>query len=225
MNDEETHSTVDTPTQPVIKIGEVQGGVGPAAAPGQAASEITPPVPPVGSGATRLSRGARLALLAALILAGLALASNLLLIARLWRVQDMAAAGLERAVGQLEGFCRDGAMPITFPISQTINFKGDIALPENMVFPFKGNIPIRTTVRIAIPGLPGAPTVEVPINTVVPVDTQVALPGGIRVPIDTAVPIRQDFTVDLCTAGSSTGEFVRQLVEELNAVRSSIAVP
>jgi hypothetical protein len=209
----------------VIKIGEVQGGVGRAAAPGQAASEITPPVPPVGGGAGGVSRGARLALLAALILAGLALASNLLLIVRLWRVQDMAAAGLERTIGQLEGFCGNGTVPITFPISQTIHFKSDIALPENMVFPFKGNIPIRTTVRITIPGLPGAPTVEVPINTVVPVDTQVALPGGIRVPIDTTVPIRQDFTVDLCTAGSGTREFVHQLLEELKTVRSSIAVP
>jgi hypothetical protein len=195
-----------------------------------------PPMPPVGPPAdaepsrgpalskmtSRLGCGARLAILSALLLAGLALASNLILILALLRIQTAAIVGLDGAIAQVEQVCGPDAAPIIFPISQTIHFKGDIALPGGMNFPFKGNIPIRTTVRIAVPGLPGSPTIEVPINTVVPVDTQVPLPDGMRFPIDTVVPIRQDMPIDLCVEGGPARGFLEQTLQSLKGIRQNL---
>lgn len=174
---------------------------------------------------SRLGCGARLAIISALLLAGLALASSLLLILGLLRIQAAAIAGLDGAIAQMEGVCGPNAAPIIFPISQTIHFKGDIALPGGMNFPFKGNIPIRTTVRITVSGLPGSPTLEVPINTVVPVDTQVPLPDGMRFPIDTMIPVRQDLPIDLCVEGGPARGFLEQTLQSLKGVRQSLQFP
>jgi hypothetical protein len=171
---------------------------------------------------SRLGCGARLAILVALLLAGLALASNLILVLALLRIQTAAIVGLDSAIAQAEQVCGPGAAPIIFPISQTIHFKGDITLPDGMNFPFKGNIPIRTTVRITISGLPGSPTIEAPINTVVPVDTQVPLPDGMRFPIDTVVPIRQDLPIDLCVEGGPVRGFLEQTLQSLKEIRQNL---
>ena len=173
----------------------------------------------------RLGCGARLAIVSALLLSGVALASSLLLILGLLRIQSAAIAGLDNAIALMEGVCGPNSAPIIFPISQTIHFKGDIALPGGMNFPFKGNIPIRTIVRIMVSGLPGSPTLEVPINTVVPVDTQVPLPDGMRFPIDTVVPIRQDFPIDLCVEGGPARSFLEQTIQSLKGVRQNLLFP
>lgn len=186
-------------------------------------TDVRPLAPPPTT--TRLGCGARLAILSALFLSGLALASSVLLILGLLRVQRVAIAGLDDAIAQMEGVCGPNSTPIIFPISQTIHFTGDIALPGGMEFPFKGNIPIKTTVRITVSGLPGSPTLEAPINTVVPVDTQVPLPDGMRFPIDTVVPIRQDFPIDLCLEGGPGRSFVEQALQTLKDIRQSLVFP
>jgi len=186
-------------------------------------ADVRPPTPP--QTIARLGCGARLAILSALLLSGLALASSLLLIFGLLRVRNATIAGLDDAIAQMEGMCSPNSTSIIFPISQTIHFKGDIALPGGIEFPFKGNIPIRTTVRITVSGLPGSPTLEVPINTVVPVDTQVPLPDGMRFPIDTVVPIRQDFPIDLCMEGGPGRSFLEQALQSLKDARQSLIFP
>lgn len=187
------------------------------------AEPVGSPMPPQMT--ARLGCGARLAIVSALLLSGLALASSLLLILGLLRIQRAAVAGLDDAIVQMEGVCGPNSAPIIFPISQTIHFKGDVALPGGMNFPFKGDIPIRTTVRIMVSGLPGSPTLEVPINTVVPVDAQVPLPDGMRFPIDTVVPIRQDFPIDLCVEGGPARGFLEQTLQSLKGVRQSLLFP
>lgn len=197
---------------PVAPVG-VQTGTRPAA-------ESTSP-----QATQRLGCSARLAILIALLLSVLALASNLIFITTVLRLQSAATASLDNTITQLQNLCGPDATPIMFPISQTIHFKGDIALPSGMNFPFKGDIPIRTTVRISIPGLPGGPMVEVPINTVVPVDTQVALPDGMRFPIDTAVPIRQEIPIDLCMKDGPVNGFLEQAIQSLLTIRKDFSFP
>jgi hypothetical protein len=182
-----------------------------------------PPLPR--SGQAQLGCGARLALAAALAMAMLALVVSSLLLVSLWRAGRTSGPVLDRTIGQLEGLCGSGSQPIVFPFSQTIRFQGDFALPEGMVFPFKGTIPINTVVRLTISGLPGSPTVELPIQTEVPVDTKVPVPGGLSIPIDTSIPINQEIPLDLCGPGSPTKSLLEGTIKDLKALRSSLSFP
>ena len=135
-------------------------------------------------------------------------------------VGKATANSLDGAIEQLDAVCGPNAQPVTFTFSQTIRFKGDIALPEGMVIPFKGAFPVNTVVRLTVPGLPGAPEVEVPINTSIPIDTEAPIPGGLTIPVDTEVPVRQDFPVELC--GEATGGLLREMLADLRSLRQQL---
>ncbi len=180
----------------------------------------TPVWTPAPSRPARLSRGARAVVVASLAIALIALALSLALALTLWRVGRTTATALDGAITQLDEVCGPNAQPVTFTFSQTIRFKGDIAMPEGIVMPFKGTFPVNTVVRLTVPGLPGAPEIEVPINTAIPIDTQVPIPGGISIPVDTEVPVNQDIPVELC--GQATGGLLRGMLSDLRLLRQQL---
>jgi len=183
-------------------------------------------LPPVGEPVrTGLGCGARVAVAAALAMSLLALLISSLLVVRLARAGSATAAILDRTISQLEGLCGPSSKPVIFPFSQTIHFQGDFALPEGLVIPFKGTIPFDTVVRLTINGLPGSPTVEIPIHTSVPVDTKVPVPGGISIPIDTRIPINQQIPLDLCGSGGPAKQFLEGTIRDLKGLRNGLGFP
>lgn len=179
-------------------------------------------LPAVATRGAPLSRGARVAVIAALTVGLVALVLSALLTITLWRIGRSAAGMLDETTLQLEAVCEPDAAPVMFTFSQTIRFQGNVALPEGLIMPFKGTIPINTIVRLSVPGLPGAPQIEAPINTTVPVDTEVPIPGGITIPIDTEVPVHQEIPVDLCNSSSGLAEFLRRTAADLRAIRQQL---
>lgn len=163
------------------------------------------------------ARARSLTALLALVIAGMSLALNLIVVTKLLQVRSQVDGALSSAIAQLETVCDPGSTPLTFPISQTIRFQGNIPMPQGLVIPFKGNIPFRTTIRVET--FPGGPVINVPINTVVPVDTQVPIPGNIVIPVDTSIPFRQDIPIDLCTEASPFHGLVDQLENELRTLQ------
>lgn len=155
--------------------------------------------------------------LLALLIAGVSLALNLIVITKLLQVRNQVDGVFTSVITRLEAVCDPGATPLVFPISQTIRFQGNIPMPQGLVIPFKGNIPFRTTIRVET--FPGGPVINVPINTVVPVDTQVPIPGNIVIPVDTSIPFRQDIPIDLCTEASPFHGLVDQLENELRTLQ------
>ena len=205
-----------------------QAGLAPQPAASSGWGQIPTPtsLPPVGRSArAQLGCGARLAIAAALAMSLLALVVSSLLLVRLASVGNATAAILDDSIGQLEGLCGSESAPVVFPFSQTIHFQGNFALPEGLVIPFQGTIPINTVVRLTIPGLPGAPTIELPIRTNVPVDTKVPVPGGISIPIDTRIPINQEIPLDLCGSGGPAKQFLEGAITNLRALRSTLRFP
>jgi hypothetical protein len=183
-------------------------------------------LPPVGQPVrTGLGCGAQGAIAVALAMSLLALLISSLLLVRLARAGSTTTAILDRTISQLEGLCGPSSRPVIFPFSQTIHFQGDFALPEGLVIPFKGTIPIDTVVRIKINGLPGSPTIEIPIKTSVPVDTRVPVPGGISIPIDTRIPINQEIPLDLCGPGGPAKQFLEGTIRDLKELRSGLRFP
>jgi len=173
----------------------------------------------------RLSLGARLAVLGAVVLSLIALAASAAALIPVMQARHAITSSLDNAIGAVETLCGPTGFPISIPFSQTIRFKGDVAMPDDMVIPFKGNIPINTVVRINVPGLPGSPTIEVPVNTTVPVDTQVPVPGGFTIPVDTSIPVNQEFSIDLCASGGPARNLLEQVANELRTWRSTLQSP
>jgi hypothetical protein len=203
--------------------GEAASDPAPAAEPGWGQIPTPTSLPPVGEPArARLGCGARVAVAAALAMSLLALAVSALLLVSVMRVGAATGAVLDDTIEQLEGICGPTSRPLVVPFSQTIRFQGDFALPEGLVVPFRGVIPIDTVVRMSISALPGSPAVEIPIQTSVPVDTEVPIPGGARIPIDTSIPISQDIALDLCGSGGPAARFLERTIYDLRVLRGSL---
>jgi hypothetical protein len=182
-----------------------------------------PAMPPPGR--ARLGRAARIGIAASVVMSCLALLISVLVLAEALHVRNAAAAGLDDALAQLDAVCGASAQPIVFPISQTVHFESDIVLPDNLIIPFKGNIPINTAIQVNIPGLPGAPLLRIPINTTVPVDSRVPVPGGISIPVALDVPINQRIPLDLCSGESPTRAILERAIRNARAARASLDFP
>ena len=152
---------------------------------------------------------------------------------------------MDHVLAQLEATCAPGAPPLMFPMAQTLPFKGEVRLTEKLLMPFKdtikippgltvpfqGNVPINTKVRV--PLFQHGPTVDVPINTVVRVETQLTLPAGILMPVDTRVSlpaglampmaadlaIDQNFPIDVCRPESPVQHALETAIQQLREAR------
>ena len=119
----------------------------------------------------------------------------------LQRARTRATAEMDHLLTTLEALCAPGAPPLIVPIAATLPFKGEVLLreklvmpfkdtlkmPKGLTIPFKGNVPLNTQVRV--PVFPHGPAVHVPINTVVPIETQIPLPAGLLIPVDTQLAL------------------------------------
>ena len=205
------------------------------------------PLPPV---SPRLSRGARLALTTALLLALVACTVSSVVLLELQRARVRATAGLDHLLTHLEALCVPGAPPLIVPLAQTLPFKGEVHLTEQLVMPFKdtlklskgltvpfkGNIPINTQVRV--PLLPHGPAVNVPINTTVPVETQISLPAGLLIPVDThlalpaglAIRLAADIVLDqpflvpieVCRPESPVQQVLAKAIQQVREARDNL---
>jgi hypothetical protein len=197
-----------------------------------------------------LSRGARLALTAALLLALAACTVNSVVLLELQRAHARATAGLDHLLTTLESLCAPGAPPLIVPIAHTLPFKGEVRLtdklvipfkdtlklPKGLIVPFKGNVPINTQVRV--PLFPHGPAVHVPINTAVPVETQISLPAGLLIPVDThlalpaglAIRIAADIVLEqplpvpleVCRPESPVQHVLAQAIQQVREARDNL---
>jgi len=87
-----------------------------------------------------------------------------------------------------------------------------------------------------VPLVPHGPTVDVPLNTVVRVDTHITLPAGILLPVDTrvslpaglAIPmaadmaIDQNFPIDVCRPDSPVKQAIETAIQQLREARGKV---
>jgi hypothetical protein len=159
----------------------------------------TPPPLPRASSVEQSTRRAPAALWALVIVSLLislcSLALNGVLIYRLLAVRQTVVAGLDAAIGALDGLAAQG-FRYDYHIDRVIPFSGDIPFKQEMNFPFEGNIPINTTVKVPIDaGLLGTFEVNVPINTTVRIKTSVPVRVDETFHISTEVPV--DLTIPI----------------------------
>jgi hypothetical protein len=73
-----------------------------------------------------------------------------------------------------------------------------VPIQEEMIFPFEGNFPINTTVKVPIDaGVLGTFNLDVPINTSVYVETEVPIEIDETFEVSTTIPVSMTIPIEL----------------------------
>lgn len=207
--------------------------------------EMEAPVPPIGQPAATSPAGAEEAAIppplppspvvvgrapdclwmltsAALMVATVSLLLNLALVSALLQRRAAWLTMLEQAIAALDGPSNE-TISFNFPISQTVNFEGDIPFKQDFDFPFKGNVRINTTIRVPVDlGPLGTYVADVPVDTVVPVDTSVPVHIDRTFHVKMQVPVQMEVPIELSTARPPLSEWLNRVRDLLKRLRSRL---
>lgn len=132
-----------------------------------------------------------------LVISLFSLALNGFLIYNLMNARKMAAEGLDAAIEALDNFGGDG-FHYEYRFENDVPFSGNIPFKQDLVFPFKGEVPINTTVKVPInAGALGAFVVEVPIDTSIYVNTSVPIHVDQTIHVSTTLPVSLTIPIDV----------------------------
>jgi hypothetical protein len=223
----ETPSPVGEATQPTAQAISPQPTPIPRGAPTPPSlpplREVTTP-PSLSSAQVRLERSVRvlwMVMAAVTTLALVSLALNILLITRLMAARNQAAAMLDEAARSLDNLSGVG-LSFDFPVSQTVNFEGDVPFKQDIAFPFKGNIPIDTTISVPVDmGLLGKQVVNVPVKTTVPVDITIPVHVEQTFHVKTLVPVKMNVPIRIGPNDPPLKDLITQARQWLTRIRQS----
>ncbi len=144
------------------------------------------------------------------------------LIYRLMVVQQVVMEGLDEAIAALGNLSGTGVQ-YDYHFEQMIPFSGDIPFKQDLVFPFKGNIPINTTVRVPIDVGPlGTFVVAVPINTSVHIETSIPVHVDQTVHVSTTIPLSLTIPIDIKADKPPLRDVIDRVREWLMRLRKSL---
>lgn len=146
---------------------------------------------------TRSSFALRAIVALCLILSLLSLAASAFLVYSLLDVRQTAVEGLDAAIAALDTLEGKGVR-YDYRFNKTIPISASIPIKQDLIFPFRGNFPINTTVKVPVDaGVLGKFVVEVPINTSVPVSVSVPIHVDQTVNVSTTLPISMTIPIDI----------------------------
>jgi hypothetical protein len=221
----ETPTELPAATETPAPIGEVTQPTAQAISP----PVLTPPrqvitPPSLSSAQMRLERSVRvlwMMMAAVTTLALVSLALNVLLITRLMAARNQAAAMLDEAARSLDNLSGVG-LSFDFPVSQTVNFEGDVPFKQDISFPFKGNIPIDTTISVPVDmGLLGRQVINVPVKTTVPVDITIPVHVEQTFHVKTLVPVQMNVPIRIGPNDPPLKDLITQARQWLGRIRQS----
>ncbi|MFC2023302.1 hypothetical protein ACFLT5_01035, partial [Chloroflexota bacterium] len=115
---------------------------------------------------------------------------------RLMRVQSEARRGIEEAVAAIESVGQEG-FHYDYKFENTVPFSGDIPFKQDLIFPFKGQIPINTTVKVPVDMGFLKTEIEVPIDTTFDLDLSVPIHVDETIHVDTEIPLSLEIPIDI----------------------------
>jgi hypothetical protein len=216
-------------TETPAPIGEVTQPTAQAISPQPPPPALTPPrqvitPPSLSSAQMRLERSVRvlwMMMAAVTTLALVSLALNVLLITRLMAARNEVAAMLDEAARSLDNLSGVG-LSFDFPVSQTVNFEGDVPFKQDIAFPFKGNIPIDTTISVPVDmGLLGKQVINVPVKTTVPVDITIPVHVEQTFHVKTQVPVKMNVPIRIGPNDPPLKDLITQARQWLGRIRRS----
>lgn len=170
----------------------------------------------------RLERSVRLLWMVMAAVATLALVSlavNVILVTRLLAIRTAVAGALDDASRSLDDLAGQG-FKFDFPISQTVPFEGDVPFKQEFAFPFKGNIPIDTTISVPLDmGLLGRQVINVPVKTAVPVDITVPVRVDETFHVKTQVQVKMNVPIRIGANDPPLKDWIAQARQWLERIR------
>ena len=117
---------------------------------------------------------------------------------RILAERGMELRGLiDQSLATIDGLSTE-SIDFNFPVSQTIDFEGDIPFEQDITFPVKTSVRVNTVISVPVDlGMLGTMTVRVPIDTTIPVDTEVPVHVSQTIHVKTKVPIEMNVPVHL----------------------------
>lgn len=187
------------------------------------AQQATPPnLPPAPAGKASVPGCMWMLTSGALVVALVSLAINLVLAGALLQRRAFLLTALDQTIASLDN-ASSASIAFNFPVSQTVNFEGDIPFKQDFDFPFKGDVRINTTIYVPIDlGPLGKQTIAVPVDTTVPVDTSVPVHIDQTFHVKTQVPIQMDVPIELSPKQPPFSDWLNQVREWLLLLRNQI---
>jgi hypothetical protein len=132
-----------------------------------------------------------------LVISLLSLAVSAFLVYSLMNARQTAVEGLDAAITALDNFGGEG-FHYDYRFEKTIPVSASIPIKQDLVFPFRGNFPINTTIKVPVDaGVLGKFVVEVPINTSVPVSVSVPIHVEQTFHVSTTFPVSMTIPIDV----------------------------
>jgi len=153
-----------------------------------------------------------------LLLSLASLAFNALLIYKLYQVRQPTVGMLDEAITALDSLDNQ-TFTYEYHFQQNIPFEGDIPFEQEVMFPFKGTIPINTVVEVPVNTGLGSITIKVPINTQVYVDTSVPVKIDQTFHVKTEAPVDMSIPIRVQLDQSPTRDALQQVKEWLLELR------
>jgi hypothetical protein len=151
----------------------------------------------------------------------LSLALSGFLFLNLLMVRQTFSQGLDMAIQAIDNFDGEG-FQYEYRFERMVPVSASIPIEQDLVFPFRGEIPINTTVRVPIDaGILGTFNVEVPINTSVAIDTAVPVRVDQRFEVSTTIPVSMTIPIAIQPNDPAIQGFLSQVRSWLVQLRES----
>lgn len=181
----------------------------------------TPVAAPSGGRSVRASPSLRTVAGLGLLISLLSLALSVFLFFKLLAVRQTFSQGLDMAIQAIDNFDGEG-FQYEYHFEQMVPVSASIPLEQDLVFPFRGEIPINTTVRVPIDaGILGTFNVEIPINTSVAIDTAVPVRVDQTFEVSTTIPVSMTIPIAIQPNDPAVQGFLNQVRSWLVQLRES----
>jgi hypothetical protein len=166
-----------------------------------------------------------LALVILAILVIISLTLNILTIATLLWVRDIALEEVAEARA-LVASIRRTTLSHTVEINETIPIKTSVPFEEQVLVPVNTTIPINTTVIVPIDAGPlGTFDIDIPIRAAIPVNLEVAVPIKETIEIDTTVPVDLEIPIEITISETSLAEHLDERDKALDRIEQLLMDP
>jgi hypothetical protein len=162
--------------------------------------------------------------LAIAVLFGLVLISlglNVLLLGRLYVVQQGAATALDAGLVAVEDL-KGEVITYTVTLSQTVPVEADVPFKKQFNVQLKTTVPIKTEVLVPIRTPLGTFNVNVPIDTQVPINTTVPVEIDQTLHISAMVPLQMHLPVSIEVRKTALSDYLDRLQDTLRKLRDTL---
>jgi hypothetical protein len=156
--------------------------------------------------------------LVALLAAGVA---SLSLAANFWLVNQLLIT--RRQVGQAAGAAAQvvaslgsASLDYTVHVDQAIPFSTVVVVSNTVEVPIDAIIPINTQVTVPVSTPLGSFDITLPVNAAIPVNLKVSVPLQVSVPVSATVPVVLDIPIHIELAGTPLGRALGEVTAALD---------